>query len=95
MVSCCCGILNAGNISADLSKAGRRQFCVKCHSIHENRGRGWKSPSRGVAEPTDTRKKIEKVQPKAASVSVMSRSTRRQEIQSKTADLLSKRSLAE
>lgn len=76
-------------------RAGESPSCAKLHSTYEKRVTGRKCSSCVAAETTDKRRKIVEMQAEAGGLYGKDRSTRKREIQSRIAVLLSQRFLAE
>lgn len=67
VVSYCCNTSEAKSTSTVRHGAGKRNFCVRCRSTHEDRVRVRKRSSRLVAETIETRKEGVGKQVEAAS----------------------------
>lgn len=89
VVSYCCDIPEAKDLSAVWHGAERRQPRVMCHSTNKDSVRGRKTSSRVVAETFDTRREVEERQRETVSLGKRGLSTRRHELNIEIAALLS------
>lgn len=95
VVSYCCDIPEAKDVSAIRHGHGRYHPCVRCHITYEDMVRGRGSPSRVLSGTIETRRRVKELKEAAERMSGREERGRRREALNEIGCLLSAKSLAE